>query len=410
MRLILAMAMAAAVSAQDEDPVAVLMRLRDRILEQRASMPNHTCVETIARDRYEPRTGRMHASCDAVLGRRKKVGAQTRLRLETTDRLRLDVGLASDHEMYSWPGARRFSETEIYDFTPAGAIGTGPFATLLFSLFESAVPEITFDGETVQDVQRLYEYSFTKPQPESQYRIHAGAEWLITGYTATMFVDPRTSDLVRVVVRTEELPPATGMCELDTTLDYGSVPLSGVNYLVPVAARQQFVLTDGGEAENRVSYASCRDFRGESKVQFGLIPVQQDLKLEPVPLRVAAGTPVAVEIVHQIDCESAAAGDLVEGRLAKAIGGIPAGARLEGRLLQVRKRYSDPLEASLALRWETIQRGGVQIPIHLAPKRRPGETIEIPLQNENDYDVYHFRGKRALVPSGYRTEWVTVQP
>src|SRR5579872_6201878 len=113
MRLIFAIAMAAAISPQDEDPVAVLMRLRDRIVDERARMPNHTCIETIVRDRYQLRTGPSRASCDAILGRRKRTGLGSLPRLDTTDRLRLDVGLARDREMYSWPGAERFSSREI---------------------------------------------------------------------------------------------------------------------------------------------------------------------------------------------------------------------------------------------------------------------------------------------------------
>src|ERR1035441_6948195 len=41
-------------SSGDEDRVDVLMRLRDQVLERGERIPNHTCVELIQRDRYEP--------------------------------------------------------------------------------------------------------------------------------------------------------------------------------------------------------------------------------------------------------------------------------------------------------------------------------------------------------------------
>jgi len=40
----------------DEDPTDVLVRLRDQVLAHAAGIPNHTCVETVERDRYEPVT------------------------------------------------------------------------------------------------------------------------------------------------------------------------------------------------------------------------------------------------------------------------------------------------------------------------------------------------------------------
>jgi len=55
----------------DEDPVQLLMRLRDQVLAHAAKVPNHTCVETIQREHYESASGRFTGSCDDLLARRK---------------------------------------------------------------------------------------------------------------------------------------------------------------------------------------------------------------------------------------------------------------------------------------------------------------------------------------------------
>jgi hypothetical protein len=60
------------------------------------------------------------------------------LRLSTTDRLRLDVLLATNRELYSWADAKKFEEGEIDELVTQGAFGTGPFASMLLSVLEGS--------------------------------------------------------------------------------------------------------------------------------------------------------------------------------------------------------------------------------------------------------------------------------
>jgi len=65
------------------DPTEVLMHVRDQVLEHGKWIPNHTCVETIQRDRYEPVVGRSAKSCDTLMARRKQPNFSTQLRRDT---------------------------------------------------------------------------------------------------------------------------------------------------------------------------------------------------------------------------------------------------------------------------------------------------------------------------------------
>jgi hypothetical protein len=53
----------------DADPTEVLMHVRDQVLEHGKRIPNHTCVETIQRDRYEPVIGGSPKSCNTLMAR-----------------------------------------------------------------------------------------------------------------------------------------------------------------------------------------------------------------------------------------------------------------------------------------------------------------------------------------------------
>jgi hypothetical protein len=426
----------------DADAIDVLARLRDRVLENGAKIPNHTCVETVDRSRFD-HTGETIRSCDAMIASHRKEGT-ARLRLRTTDRLRLDVALATDREMYSWAGANQFDDREIDEIVPHGAMGTGPFASYLLSVFEGRPPRFVFEGDTTVAGRTVYEYSFNVPKAESHFRFKAHKEWLITAYSGTLFVDPKTSDLVRLVVRTEELPAETETCEVETTLDYGKVRLSGALFFLPSATKQVFLGRDGEESDNIYSFASCRDFGAQSSIRFGEHEGESAHKAaDPeAALHWPAGLPVIVELQDSVDSTTAAAGDRIHGKLAQPIRDAQgntlaaAGTPVAGRLMRVEVRHPSPAQVTIALRWETIELDGRMMPLALAPNRvvkpgagsniqaggiaalpglvaglkRRGVEFELPLPGEERYLVYHFAGKQTVVESGLKTAWVTGRP
>jgi hypothetical protein len=403
-----------ATPATGEDPVAVLMRLRDQVLAHAAKVPNHTCVEDIQRDRYEPAAGHSTRSCDTILARRKQ---STRLlKLETTDWLRLDVGLAEKGEIYSWAGAPQFAEEELDQLVPQGAIGTGPFAAMLLGIFEERHPEFGFAGDSTLDGRRLLEYTFTVPKERSQYRVRTAQHaWIVVGYSGTFWVDPRNAELVRLSVRTDELPESTGACEVDSTFEYGMVPIGGLDYLLPKSSRQRWIARNGAEGENTIAFTACREYRGESSITFeGKAPSNAgapENSSAPRPLR--GGLPLIVDLAAPIVFEGAAAGDRIEGRLARPLRDAerqvtiaPAGARVEGHLMRVEFRHAGAGQYEIALRWETLELDGAKVPLALRATRRATE-IALPLKGEEHYGVYRFPGQQRKIQDGFRTEWET---
>lgn len=428
MRVVFALLLAVApAAAEDFDPTEVLIRLRDQVLAHGQRIPNHTCVETVTRDRYEPAVQPVPKSCDSIVARRNSGNFPAMLRLATTDRLRLDVLLADGREMLSWAGAGKFEDREIDELVPDGAMGTGPFATMLLGAFRGRPPRFTYEGENSLNHRLVFEYSYRVPVEESNYRVKAGGEWVPTGYTGTLWVDVKTAELVRLAVRTDELSPASGTCETHTTLDYNMVQLGKIEYILPKLTRQRFIGRDGGEAENRLEFAGCREYRGESTVTFG--GGIADLRQADSGPRVAAasfppGLPVSVDLTSTIHATRAAAGDMIHGRLATPIGtAVPVGAALEGRLMRVETRHGSRPEVLIALRWETIELNGIKAPIALRPDRRladlkigdrvalarRGVEIELPPPSDLLHGLYHFPGHQVVVESGFRTQWTTVR-
>ena len=59
-------------------------------------------------------------------------------KFETIDSLRFEVAFVDKHELYAWPGSRKFDETNLVDMVPEGAANaTGAFAGHAQHLFRS---------------------------------------------------------------------------------------------------------------------------------------------------------------------------------------------------------------------------------------------------------------------------------
>jgi len=423
-----------------QDPVEILSLLRDRIVDQAQRIPNHTCVETVERDRYQRVAEQVRQSCDSILARRKQPNVVKLSHLESSDRIRLDVLVSRDREVYSWPGAARFEEGDIDQLVHQGAMGTGGFATLLQSVFETRSERFTFLGRTLLAGRTVYEYSFHILRQDSQYRYKDMTQpWTPTGYAGSLFVDPHTAALVRFTVRTDELPPSSDSCEVDTTLDYEDVQLSGSGYMVPLATRQRFIGRDGTESENSYEFSACRDYQGESQLKFGAAQPagDADVRPHPKPARVlSAGLALSIDLTTSLDSDTAAAGDRIEGRVAKPIlnldhaTSVPAGARVLGRLMRVEVEHLPTRRVTFVLEWETLEVDGASEPLVLVPNRKVkqpgiqfgglasvpalmaalrkrGTVIELPRPDEERFAIFHFPGERHIMEPGTRTEWLT---
>ncbi len=140
--------------------------------------------------------------------------------------------------------------------------------------------------------------------------------------------------------------------------------------------------------------------------------------------------PVTIELTTAIRGGEAAAGDRIEGRLAKPILDdkkrilVPEGAALKGRLMRVERRYTPRPELSVTLRWENIRiTGSAAVPFAVLPSRqlspqrpgagaglqRRGAQIEIQFPTDSEYGVFHVFGESDALESGFRSEWVTAR-
>lgn len=244
-------------------------------------------------------------------------------RLSSSDRLRLDVAVnhadpGVESEMYSWAGEGGFSDRSLFEVVRDGAVSTGSFASLLASIFGSGVARFSYNGDSIVDGKLPSEFGFRIPEEKSDYLYLFGTarkQQATIAYHGTFLVDPNTAELVRLSIRTSQLPAETGACELSQTLEYGRVSLNGADFLLPSQARVSLIHTDETEAENRIRYSACHEFRGEAKVRYKQSPAAEPKLPGEQPVRapdLPSGLPFRMVFTERIDTATAAAGDPVQ--------------------------------------------------------------------------------------------------
>jgi len=400
-------------NAQNQnDPRDLLLNARENILDTIKRLPRYLCTQVVDRTRYEPVdreeglvSDRHTRPCDDTVAAARR--ADRKRRLVSSDRLRLDVAVGQsvpgmESEMYSWAGENRFGDQDLIEFVHDGAVSTGSFSAMLAAIFGNNVTKFSYSGDSKISGRLLSEFGFRIGQEESSYKYVYGKEnnqETPMAYDGTIFVDPETADLVRLVIRTAQLRPETGACELSQTLDYGRVRLNDADFLLPKQALVAAIHSDATESENRIQYSACREFRSKSVLRFPASNAEEtkvsDTSAPATPqFALPPGLPFSVLLTVPIDTAQAAAGDPVRGKLKTSIRDssknilVPEGASVAGRIMSI-KRYYDRPEASDSQSekrdpgWGTILIGGQPFPTSESRnkrRRKPSLVLKIRLE------------------------------
>src|ERR1017187_10444011 len=137
--------LAAGISAMADDlapEVVQLAHLKQKMRQVLAQVPNYTCLETIQRYGLEH-----HSTSFQLL-----------------DTVFLEVSNVGNKELLAWPGARRFEEADLSNFTAGGMLGSGIFALHARNVFLIDTNSIQFYGSEEMDGRSTARYDFKVPQ------------------------------------------------------------------------------------------------------------------------------------------------------------------------------------------------------------------------------------------------------
>jgi hypothetical protein len=417
--ILLGVALVAGCGAQQvTDPMQVLGQMRQRLAENVKRLPNFLCTEMVDRSTFNAES--KGASC-SELGEAK--------RLHSTDRLRLDVGIANNHEIYSWVGEGRFGDQSLGDLVKTGTTATGSFSSFLSAIFATDAATFAYKGEADWNGRKALNYTFQVPLARSGYTLSSLMVSRRVAYSGTFSIDAQTLDLRQLEIRADDIPPELKMCSTSTVLIYKKVNLNRQDFLLPSEGTTQVISTNGSQSINRTVFSGCHQFLGESKLVFDDQPADGTAaqKAKAINLELPAGKSLFTELAENIDPNSAAAGEAIKGRLTNPLEipalhlTIPKGTLLNGRLCELFVQY-DPLKAiELGLKWETMAFQGNLYPLHLAldaalpdtakvrdvqARAHPSGVFADPSDENTGYFLFLAIKKRYQIPAGFESIWI----
>ena len=404
--------------------------IRGKVRSDLQRAPRYTCVQTVTRIQYHPPYTNNPKGCPAFIAARAALALPGRV--VWRDRLRFDVAVGEAGEMFSWAGATEFDSPDLGALALSGSTGSGDFASFLSAVFGPDAEQFRYLGNHDTPLGFLATFSYKVPQLKSHYNYRSeGNPGRIIGYEGSFYADPKTGDLKRLIVETDEFVPGDSFCHVRDTMDYGRVKIGEGEFLLPNTAKMVILFTSGDESYNEKRYSGCKEFTGTSKIRFEddeeseqSVAAKAKAALKAVP----ANTHIKVRLDPPIDSEVAAAGDPVIGLVDHEVKQkgqvvIRATDRLHGRILRFEQFFSPEPHWLVAIRFDTIERDGIELPASFAPlddgdrrfvARTPGRRLSIQATVVDMFDrpkgggVFLFPNSNKLVlGKNFESEWAT---
>ncbi|MBZ5585339.1 MAG: hypothetical protein LAQ30_24685 [Acidobacteriia bacterium] len=414
-------------AAQDLPPeVLLLARVKARLREALAKLPDYACLETI--QRFHKRPGQQ---------------------LEPLDTIRLEVLYAGGSEFYGSPGGRRFGEENPSAFIASGAIENGAFALHLKTVFLNGHAVIRYSGEEDLAGRRTARYDYVISPVFSGYQIESDGSSGVAGMKGSAWVDPQSLDMRRLEVRAYEIPPTVPVEDVASVVNYAPMQIGGASLVLPQSGSLALRKASGEEDRNLLEFTQCRAFRAESTIRFGEAPETGESVVEgrgATAVRaeagrlLPAGIPVTVALAAPVN-ERLFVGAVLEGRTAEAVVSrgeilISQGAAVRGRVRRL-EHHAEGDYFAVGVEFTEIDTGAATfrfyadlrsvdplpgfewtLPESKTVTREVGPGVRIWSTNGSTVSLpdlpgvgsFFIRGDRFELPKGFKTVWRTLSP
>lgn len=214
-----------------------LTKVRLRISDSLMRTPHFLCTQTVERS---VRMGKGAAAVSPIF--------------------RVDAGVIEGKELYVKPAddAGEKALTDLMDVLASA--GTGTYAIYSRQVFQTTVASFYDVPEETIDGRKLLRWDFQVPRESSRFTIVKGNARVTAGYAGSFWADASSYDLVRLVLRADDLPAETGIKSAVQTIDWVRSDIGSISVLLPKAGELEVVETSGRETRVRTQYDDCRKY------------------------------------------------------------------------------------------------------------------------------------------------------
>jgi hypothetical protein len=149
-----------------------------------------------------------------------------------------------------------------------GVTSSGEFGSLMREVFEpSTQTEFQWERWGTLRGRRTHVFSYRVSQSRSKYSIAAGTEHrIIAGYTGLVYVDRENSAVMKLTLQAEDIPTGFPIREVNLSLDYDWVEISGLKFILPLKAVISSRTGPKMLTRNEVEFRMYRKFTAESTI------------------------------------------------------------------------------------------------------------------------------------------------
>jgi hypothetical protein len=421
MRLSIVAAFLAArsVTAQNLSP-ELLGHIKSHMGKELSKLPNYTCLET---------THRYH--------RAASVHAHERHRFQPLDVVRLEVVYVDNSEWYGEPGSRALAQQNPAAFIGSGMIGTGMFAITLHNIFLTDIASFNARGEEAIAGRPALRYDFRLPRFANDLEVSLEEGKGKVGEVGSIWVDPKSLDLLRLESHAEEIPAYLPLATLNLDVDYIRMRIGDSDALLPQQAGLTLWKTTGQENYNRIDFTHCRAYSVQSTLSFDSAEPPPGAKTSDISTRLPDKLPALLAVTVQLTTpvtEHDSVGTLIEGRVSGDVKRgqaviIPNGSRVHGRIRRL-ERFQSRQQFIVGLEFTEVEVNGIPMRfyadlIHLDRSKtirqiltedvfvvHPGEAVKvnsekITLPELPGVASFFVQGQSFTLASGFQTVWRT---
>jgi hypothetical protein len=241
----------------DEDTAPSFLRSDDPLIRKAANaaldftetLPNYVCQEMMARFQSETHPANF----------------------EPVDVVRTEVVYENGKEDYRNISVNGKAVKGKMEET-GGSWSTGEFGTVLIDLFSPATAadfHFSRDSRAGSVLARMY--SFDVAREHSHWSIHAGSQMYMPAYSGAVWIDPKTSRVLRIEMSAKGMPGEFPLDHVESATDYEYIRLGDTQqYLLPVHAETLSCQRSSNLcAKNVIDFRNYHKYAGESNIKFG---------------------------------------------------------------------------------------------------------------------------------------------
>jgi hypothetical protein len=404
--------------ASAQEPAEILGRIRHNVAEQLTRSTNYACVETIERTYF-----RTAVACDGKTSRDMSRDTSRNTKPYLRDRLRLDVAVSKQSEIFSWHGEDDFSSASVADVVKSGPISSGGFVGYLMNIFLERNVQIAYVGESNENGAKRYNFRYDVPLASSSYHAETRKEAGRIPFHGSFSADADNFQLTHLVVTGDGFPAGSDLCLAETEVSYQIAKISGADSLIPSG----FLLRIGSRGaslytESAAKYSGCREFKGESTILFdGRNEPSKAPAIRPAATQtIPAGKILRVRLTTPIDDKTSFTGDPVEGVLVEPVAiDVPANAAVRGVITEFSTHYDPAVHYYLRIEFERLTAGGQVYSLRALhkPKGNEGDKLfflfgdNLPenIKQELRRGAMIFDAKHVRLDRGFTGDWETIE-